>query len=71
MSTLSDDEFIQLCEDELQVLNEIFPEDITDLRHSKYDKNGRYIPPRLRAGLLRSRKFQNGRKWFKNYDFDG
>ena len=47
MSTLTDDEFIQLCEDELQVLNEIFPEDITDLRHSKYDKNGRYIPPRL------------------------
>ena len=47
MSSYTDDEFIRACEDEIEVLNVIFPGDVTDLRRLKYDENGTYIAPKL------------------------
>ena len=47
MGSYTDDEFIRACEDEIQALNEIFPDDVTDLRRLKYDENGTYIAPKL------------------------
>ena len=39
------------CEDELNVLNEIFPDDVFDLRKSKYNAWGAYLPPKLSIKL--------------------
>ena len=39
------------CEDELNVLNEIFPGDVFDLRKSKYSAWGAYLPPKLSIKL--------------------
>ena len=39
------------CEDELNVLNEIFPGDVFDLRKSKYNPWGVYLPPKLSIKL--------------------
>ena len=47
MPAYSDDEFIRACEDELAVLDVIFPGDVTDLRRLKYDEHGAYIAPKL------------------------
>ena len=47
----SDDIFETSCEDEIAVLREIFPDQVQDLRSSKHNSDGNYIPPKLTIKL--------------------